>query len=58
MAYEYDGFWMPMDTFKDKQRLDEIYAQGNAPWLLWNDVQPQTISRVAPALSSISVAAM
>jgi glucose-1-phosphate cytidylyltransferase len=57
LAYEYDGFWMPMDTFKDKQRLDEIYAQGNAPWLLWNDVQPQTISRVGPALPQVSVAA-
>lgn len=35
VAYEYDGFWMPLDTFKDKQRLDEIYAQGRAPWQVW-----------------------
>jgi glucose-1-phosphate cytidylyltransferase len=35
-AYEYDGFWMSMDTFKDRQQLEEIYATGRAPWELWN----------------------
>jgi glucose-1-phosphate cytidylyltransferase len=35
LAYKYDGFWAPMDTFKDKQRLDELYARGNAPWQVW-----------------------
>ena len=36
-AYEYDGFWMSMDTFKDRQQLEEIYARGNAPWEVWNN---------------------
>jgi glucose-1-phosphate cytidylyltransferase len=35
VAYPYDGCWMPMDTFKDKQRLDELYARGDAPWEVW-----------------------
>lgn len=35
-AYTYDGFWTAMDTFKDKQRLDEMYSRGNAPWEVWN----------------------
>ena len=35
VAYEYDGFWAGMDTFKDKQFLDETYARGNAPWEVW-----------------------
>ena len=39
-AYEYDGFWMSMDTFKDRQQLEDIYARGNAPWEVWNDGQP------------------
>lgn len=34
-AYEYDGFWMSMDTFKDRQQLEEIYSRGNAPWEVW-----------------------
>jgi glucose-1-phosphate cytidylyltransferase len=35
-AYEHNGFWMCMDTFKDRQQLEEIYAGGNAPWQVWN----------------------
>jgi glucose-1-phosphate cytidylyltransferase len=31
-AYEYDGFWMSMDTFKDRQQLEDIYSRGGAPW--------------------------
>jgi glucose-1-phosphate cytidylyltransferase len=34
-AHQYDGFWVSMDTFKDKQRLDEMYARGDAPWEVW-----------------------
>src|ERR1700736_330849 len=30
-AYQYDGFWQSMDTFKDRQQLEEIHARGNAP---------------------------
>jgi glucose-1-phosphate cytidylyltransferase len=35
MAYPYKGFWASMDTFKDKQRLDDLHAKGNAPWEIW-----------------------
>lgn len=38
VAYPYDGFWMSMDTFKDRQRLEELYARGGAPWEIWNKV--------------------
>ena len=36
LAYRYDGFWGAMDTFKDKQMLDDMYARGNAPWQVWS----------------------
>jgi glucose-1-phosphate cytidylyltransferase len=36
-AYEHDGFWMSMDTFKDRRQLEEIYARGDAPWEVWNE---------------------
>ncbi len=39
VAYSYDGFWASMDTFKDKQMLDEIYARGKAPWEVWKPRQ-------------------
>jgi glucose-1-phosphate cytidylyltransferase len=32
IAYRHDGFWEPMDTIKDKQRLDALANSGNAPW--------------------------
>jgi len=32
IAYRYEGFWEPMDTIKDKQRLDEYAESGRAPW--------------------------
>lgn len=35
LAHAYDGFWACMDTFKDKQVLDEMYAKGRAPWMVW-----------------------
>ena len=36
IAYEHEGFWMSMDTFKDRQQLGEIYVGGQAPWMVWN----------------------
>jgi glucose-1-phosphate cytidylyltransferase len=34
-AYEYDGFFAAMDTFKDKQQLDDLYEGGRPPWEVW-----------------------
>jgi glucose-1-phosphate cytidylyltransferase len=39
LAHEYDGFWQAMDTFKDRQHLEELYATGGAPWVVWQDAQ-------------------
>lgn len=33
----YEGFWQCMDTFKDKQILDELDASGSAPWCVWKN---------------------
>lgn len=35
IAYSYDGFWQSMDTFKDRQELENCHASGRAPWQLW-----------------------
>ena len=34
-AYKFDGFWYPMDTLRDKNKLEEMWAKGNAPWKTW-----------------------
>lgn len=35
LAYPFDGFWRNMDTFKDKQELEEMLLNGNTPWQVW-----------------------
>jgi glucose-1-phosphate cytidylyltransferase len=34
-AFRHDGFWQPMDTLRDKNYLQDLWATGNAPWKLW-----------------------
>jgi glucose-1-phosphate cytidylyltransferase len=35
LTYPYDGFWACMDTFKDKQLLEDIYTRGQVSWEVW-----------------------
>lgn len=35
IGYKYDGFWACMDTFKEKQQLEDLYTRGDAPWEVW-----------------------
>jgi glucose-1-phosphate cytidylyltransferase len=35
LTHQHNGFTASMDTFKDKQGLDELYSKGNAPWEVW-----------------------
>jgi len=37
IAYKYTGFFGVMDTFKEKQQLDDMYASGERPWEVWRD---------------------
>ena len=34
-AYFHEDFWYPMDTLRDKNRLEELWKTGKAPWRLW-----------------------
>ncbi len=34
-AYRHEGFWRPMDTLRDKQELERLWAEGKAPWKAW-----------------------
>ena len=31
----HDGFWQPMDTLRDRNYLEELWASGRAPWRVW-----------------------
>jgi glucose-1-phosphate cytidylyltransferase len=42
LSYSYDGFWACMDTFKEKQHLDDLCRRGVAPWEVWKKAPQQT----------------
>ena len=35
-AYKFNGFWQCMDTKREKDKLDEMWRNGDAPWKVWN----------------------
>jgi glucose-1-phosphate cytidylyltransferase len=35
MAYRHDGFFFAMDTYREYQKLNELWASGDAPWKVW-----------------------
>ena len=35
MAFTHDGFWQPMDTPRERDLLEELWATGEAPWKVW-----------------------
>lgn len=44
-AYNHDGFWLPMDTMRDKTQLESLWAAGKAPWKTWGETR---ITQKAP----------
>ena len=36
VAYRHDGFWQPMDTYREFLMLNELWDAGKAPWAVWN----------------------
>lgn len=37
MAYKHEGFWQCMDTVREKEQLEKMWASGNAPWKVWSE---------------------
>lgn len=35
LSYQYPGFFLAMDTFKEKMQIDDMYARGERPWEVW-----------------------
>lgn len=46
-SLRYDGFWGCMDTYKEKQLLDDMYSQGESPWEVWKKSNTQPGRTVA-----------
>jgi glucose-1-phosphate cytidylyltransferase len=52
-AYEYEGFFAAMDTFKDKQQLDDLYERGQPPWEVWRNRNGES-KMAGPEISSLA----
>lgn len=37
MAFKHNGFWQCMDTLRDREKLEKLWANGNAPWKVWEN---------------------
>ena len=35
ISFKHNGFWYPMDTLRDKNHLEKLWASGNTPWKIW-----------------------
>jgi glucose-1-phosphate cytidylyltransferase len=40
VTYAHDGFWACMDTFKERQLLEDMYSRGKPPWEVWRHGTP------------------
>lgn len=52
VGYPYEGFWKSMDTFKEKQELDDLCTKGGGPWELWKEKESK---RPGVALASHTI---
>jgi glucose-1-phosphate cytidylyltransferase len=37
VAYQHEGFWQPMDTYRESIMLNELWSSGRAPWKVWTE---------------------
>lgn len=44
-AYKNTGFWMCMDSPRDKDALEKLWASGKAPWKIWEEEDKSFVSR-------------
>ncbi|OZC03048.1 sugar phosphate nucleotidyltransferase [Rubricoccus marinus] len=55
-TFMHNGFWACMDTFKEKQLLEDIHSGGGAPWEVWSHDPPYTGDGASPAVSASGAA--
>jgi glucose-1-phosphate cytidylyltransferase len=49
MAYRHDGFFFAMDTFREYQHLNELWASEKTPWKVWTDESDRNKKPMAKA---------
>lgn len=56
IAYRHRGFWMCMDTLRDRKQLESLWDSGHPPWRIWNEKARYDLeSDVAPTRRKMRV---
>lgn len=50
-SYNHNGFWACMDTFKEKQQLEDLFLAGNPPWMVWDRGRIRSLKRINPRVA-------
>jgi glucose-1-phosphate cytidylyltransferase len=56
LAYPYLGFWAPMDTLREHQKLHEMYQSGQAPWAVWRRPSHRDDGYLGPGRGGVDAA--
>jgi len=56
ITFKHTGFWACMDTFKERQELEDLWSKGSAPWQVWLNLSPN--GKATGPLESPKVIAM
>ena len=46
------GFWACMDTFKERQQLEDLWSKGDAPWQVWTNDRSRHAARKPPLVQA------
>jgi glucose-1-phosphate cytidylyltransferase len=57
-AYKHHGFWLPMDTLRDKQQLEELWNSGRSPWKIWRDERYDSTKPATPRKFGVASAGL
>jgi len=53
-TYKHSGFWACMDTFKEKQQLEDLFQNGEPPWMVWEQKKRAATASALEAIATRS----
>jgi glucose-1-phosphate cytidylyltransferase len=56
MTIKHNGFWACMDTFKERQQLEDLWSKGSAPWQVWQNECKSASAEAANAAAGSDIA--
>jgi glucose-1-phosphate cytidylyltransferase len=51
-CYRHEGFWEAMDTVRDRNHLEQLWASGEAPWRIWEQATRRAVDAMRPVVGA------